>query len=271
MNESLAEVEVRVPVPTETKGRDLQIVIKSNSVRVGRKDSAAADAFLDGDLPSSVDTEMSYWEMDEDDSDGRVCVLRLLKKVPQTWDYLLESDVPPPADESVTDKVFFDVEADGEGLGRVVFGLYGNQVPKTVANFKALCTGEKADGGSSGKPLHYKGSVFHRVIPRFMVQGGDITDGDGTGGDSIYGRQFDDENFGIKHTKEGLLSMANAGPNTNGSQFFITTVPCPHLDGKHVVFGEVLEGMEVVDEIEECGSESGGTSKKLIISDCGAL
>ena len=239
-------------------------------MRVGMK--GAADAFLDGGLPSSVDTEMSYWEMDDEEagSGDRACVLRLFKKVPQTWEHLLESDVPPPADESVTQRVFFDVEADGEALGRIVFGLYGNQVPRTAENFRALCTGERETGGS-GKPLHYKGCVFHRVIPRFMVQGGDITDGDGTGGDSIYGRQFDDEDFGIKHSKPGLLSMANAGPDTNGSQFFITTVPCPHLDGKHVVFGEVLEGMEVVDGLEDCGSESGSTSKRLIISDCGAL
>ena len=150
---------------------------------------------------------MSYWEMDDDSETGdRLCVLRLVKKVPQTWEYLLETDVPPPANETVTDKVFFDVTADGESLGRIVFGLYGEQVPKTAANFKALCSGEKGEG-ASGKPLHYEGCVFHRVIPNFMVQGGDITAGDGTGGDSIFGRQFDDEDFGIKHTKSGLLSM----------------------------------------------------------------
>ena len=206
INNGTAEVEIRVPVPDTVKGRDLQIDIRANSLRVAKKDASVGSELLEGPLPSSIDTEMSYWEMDDDENGDRVCVLRLLKKTPQEWPHLLETDVPPPADTSITDKVFFDVEVDGESLGRVVFGLFGKQVPKTAENFKLLCTGEKGEG-SSGKPLYYKGSVFHRVIPGFMIQGGDITDGDGTGGDSIYGRQFEDENFGIKHTEEGLLSM----------------------------------------------------------------
>merc|ERR1711957_585680 len=142
-------------------------------------------------------------------------------------------------------------------------------VPKTAENFRCLCTGEKGKG-RQGKMLTYAGSTFHRIIPGFMCQGGDFTNGNGTGGESIYGPKFEDENFKVKHTKECLLSMANAGPNTNGSQFFITTTATPHLDGKHVVFGEVLEGYDVVKEMEKVGSQSGRPSKQVTIVACGA-
>ncbi|KAG7882871.1 hypothetical protein KL925_000265 [Ogataea polymorpha] len=155
-------------------------------------------------------------------------------------------------------KTFFDVAADG----KIVFSLY-DDVPKTAENFRALCTGEKGFG--------YKGSIFHRVIPDFMLQGGDFTNFNGTGGKSIYGSKFPDENFNHKHSKPGLLSMANAGPNTNGSQFFITTVPCSWLDGKHVVFGEVVEGYDVVKAIEKLGSGSGATRARIEITDSGEL
>lgn len=164
---------------------------------------------------------------------------------------------------SVNPHVYFDVTADGEKLGRIVFELYNDIVPKTAANFLTLCTGEKGYG--------YKGSPFHRVIPGFMCQGGDFTNQNGTGGKSIYGDKFADENFILKHTEPGLLSMANAGPNTNGSQFFITTVVTSWLDGHHVVFGKVIEGMDVVRAIEKLGSQSGATSKKIIVADCGEL
>ena len=170
----------------------------------------------------------------------------------------------------VTEKVYFDITVDGAEAGRIVFGMFGNTVPKTVKNFSSLAKGDSGTG-NSGKKLHFKDSKFHRIIPGFMAQGGDFTAGNGTGGESIYGAKFADENFDIKHTKPYLLSMANAGPNTNGSQFFITFKETPWLNGRHVVFGEVIEGQDVVDALEKIGSGSGATSKTAVISDCGVL
>ena len=166
--------------------------------------------------------------------------------------------------------VFFDMTIGGAPAGRIEMSLHADSVPKTAENFRALCTGEKGMG-KSGKPLHFKGSSFHRVIQQFMCQGGDFTAGNGTGGESIYGMKFEDENFKHKHTGPGVLSMANAGPGTNGSQFFLCTVATPWLDGKHVVFGQVTNGLDIVKKIEGVGSQSGKTSAPVMIADCGQL
>ena len=178
----------------------------------------------------------------------------------------LQTPTPPRTFQRpaiVTPTIFFNIAAHGEPLGRVSFQLFADKVPKTAENFHTLSTGEKGFG--------YKGSCFHRIILGFMCQGGDFTCYDGTGSKSIYGEKFDDESFVLKHTGPGILSMANAGPTTNGSRFFICTSETEWLDGKHVVFGPVKDGMDVVTAMERYGSRNSKTSKKITIADCGQL
>ncbi len=175
-----------------------------------------------------------------------------------------------PDEEQVTEKVFFDISIDGKAAGRFVFGLFGATVPKTVQNFLSLAIGDRTNHVS--KRLTYKGSKLHRVIKGFMIQGGDFTTGDGRGGESIYGARFADENFKVRHTRRGLLSMANAGPNTNGSQFFLTAAATPWLDNRHVVFGILLEGDELLGKIENLKTNrNDAPTVSVVISNCGQI
>eukprot|EP01064_Diplonema_japonicum_P024684 TRINITY_DN352_c0_g3_i1.p1 TRINITY_DN352_c0_g3~~TRINITY_DN352_c0_g3_i1.p1 ORF type:complete len:295 (+),score=77.34 TRINITY_DN352_c0_g3_i1:45-887(+) len=267
--QSNEDITVVIPIG-KIKGKDLTWDLTPHKVSAGIR---GKEPLKEEELWKIASVDDSVWEIDEEAGERcMICTIAKAKSSGNTgsWEYLLKKDDVPP-DMTFTDKVFFDMTIGGEPKGRIVFGLYGKTTPVTCENFRALSTGEKGTG-ESGKPLHYKGSKFHRIIPSFMCQGGDFTTGDGRGGESIFGAKFEDENFKITHTKEGLLSMANAGPGTNGSQFFITTTATPHLDGKHVVFGEVIEGMEVVKLME--GTEKGEGDKPIKdveIADCGVL
>ena len=169
-------------------------------------------------------------------------------------------------------RCFFDISISDIRVGRVVFQLYKDAAPKTVENFRSLCTGEAGIGKTTEKPLHYQGSVFHRVVKNFMIQGGDFVNGNGTGGESIFGGTFEDENFKLRHDAPGLLSMANSGKDTNGCQFFITCAKCDFLDKKHVVFGRVIDGLLVMRKIENVPTGPNNKPKiSVIISQCGQM
>ncbi|XP_045506175.1 peptidyl-prolyl cis-trans isomerase A-like isoform X3 [Colias croceus] len=177
--------------------------------------------------------------------------------------FLRDKPTAPEVTEKKNPQVYFDICVDEQKIGRIIMMLRADIVPKTAENFRVLCTHEKGFG--------YQGSCFHRIIPDFMCQGGDFTNHNGTGGKSIYGNKFEDENFILKHTGPGILSMANSGPNTNGSQFFICTAKTGWLDGKHVVFGRVISGLDVLKKIERFGSKGGTTFVKVTICNCGEL
>jgi peptidyl-prolyl isomerase E (cyclophilin E) len=221
---------------------------------------------------TTLDKKRALWEKEADTWVEDVEQERSSKKTAEkTRDQQRKEDGMGEADRLFSRPiVFFELSLEGKPMGRVEMELFSDVTPKCAENFRALCTGEKGFG-ASGKQLHFKGSRFHRIIPGFMCQGGDFTRGNGTGGESIYGNKFADENFELKHSSAGLLSMANAGPNTNGSQFFITLAATAWLDNKHTVFGRVSKGREVVKQMEKFGSAEGKPSGSIVISDCGQI
>eukprot|EP00879_Flechtneria_rotunda_P011269 GHRR01011771.1.p1 GENE.GHRR01011771.1~~GHRR01011771.1.p1 ORF type:complete len:328 (+),score=115.83 GHRR01011771.1:407-1390(+) len=257
------EVRIKVPVAAGVRGKDVSFEVHPTRLKL----DVAGQCLLQGQLTEegNIRSDDSYWVLESED-DGKYVAITLTKATMghESWPALLEEDLP---DTTVTHRVYLDVQV-GQRVARLVLGLFGNVVPKTVENFRALVSGEKGIGPVSGKPLHFKGSVFHRIIPGFMAQGGDITLGNGMGGESIYGEMFKDENFKVKHDSRGLLAMANAGPNTNNSQFYITFTPTSHLDGKHVVFGKVEAGWSTLMLMEGAGSDSGAPTSPVTILDC---
>uniref|UniRef100_A0A383VC15 peptidylprolyl isomerase n=1 Tax=Tetradesmus obliquus TaxID=3088 RepID=A0A383VC15_TETOB len=258
------EVQIRVPVDASVRGRDVSLEVHPLRLKLAVEGATLLEGRLED--VGSIRADDCFWTLETDDADGSKFVSITLVKGTmgyQSWDALLESDRP---DVTVTHRVALDVRV-GERMGRLVLGLFGNTVPKTVENFRALVTGEKGTG-KSGSALAFKGSPFHRVIPGFMAQGGDITLGNGMGGESIYGESFADENFKLRHDNRGAVAMANAGPNTNSSQFYITFAPTPHLDGKHVVFGQVEAGWSTLMMMESAGSDSGSPTSPVTLVDC---
>lgn len=277
-------VLIYVPIADDVNPKDVIFDCRDFTLKVGTTPEKGGLVINDKVL-YKVDIEESYFILDTGEFDER-CIVVWLYKLTREQDWYAYDRFEPVSERfllegekkradltfKVTHKAFLDVEIDKKPMGRIVLGLYGDIAPRTVENFRCLCTGEKGKSSVTGSPLHYKGTKFHRVIPGFCIQGGQTFENDdGSGGESIYGMTFEDENLRVKFKKHGMLAMANGGSDTNGSQFFITTVKADHLSHKCVGFGEVLEGMEVVQAIESVGTDEGETSRDVVISGCGEL
>lgn len=265
--QTASHMYLKVPLPESAPSKAIELDLTRTKITVGLK---GAPPLVSGYLGGACKTSSSFWVIEEDDNGERFMAVDIEKAGKfDRWGVFLTSEGDPSFAE-VTTSVYLDISNDGTPAGRVVLGLFGKAAPRTAENFRCLCTGEKGTG-EKGVPLHYKGSIFHRIIPGFMLQGGDFTASDGTGGESIFGDKFADEPFVYNHMSEGLLSMANSGEDSNGSQFFITVAATPWLDGKHVVFGRVLEGMEVIKALEAEGNPDGSVKGTITISDCGQI
>ena len=249
-----SSITVAAPVAEGTSTKQINVDYPSRSSIVAK---VKGDTIIEGELGGDIDRDDSFWSLEENQL---VLDVQKASGSREYWDGFLK-DEGDAAKATVTDKVFFDIAVDGVDKGRVEFGLFGDDVPLTVKNFVSLCEGFEG--------MSYKNSPFHRIIPGFCCQGGDVTSGDGTGGVSIYGGAFADEAFPFSHADRGLLSMANSGPDSNKSQFFVTLGDCTWLDGKHVVFGRVLKGAEVFEELEQLGDSSGAVSAEAVVAACG--
>jgi len=283
LSQCTSAVVIYMPVADDVTSKDVIFDCRDWTLQLGLKPEKG-NMVINDKVLYKVDIEESYFLLDEGEY-GERCVVVWLSKLTKEQDwyaydrfepvserFLLEGEKKRASLEyEITHKAFLDIEVDGSPAGRIVLGLYGDIAPRTVENFRCLCTGEKGES-ESGDPLHYKGTRFHRLISGFCIQGGQtFEDEDGTGGESIYGGTFEDENLRVKFKKPMMLAMANGGPDTNGSQFFITTAAADHLSHKFVGFGEVLEGKEVVRKAEAMGTEEGEPLKSVVISDCGEL
>lgn len=284
LSKCTSAVLIYVPIADDVETKDVVFDCHDGHLVLGLTPEKGG-IVIDDDLLYKVDVEESYFQLEEGEY-GERCIALWLEKLtrnqlwyaydrfdPVTERFLLKGEKERARlDRTVTHLTYLDVEVDGASAGRIVLGLYGNMVPKTVENFRCLCTGEKGKSEETGEPLHYKSTRLHRLIPGFCVQGGQTWETpDEDGGESIYGLTFEDECLRMKFNEPWLLAMANGGPDTNGSQFFITTSEANHLSYKTVAFGEVVDGKDVVLALERLGDDDGSPTKEVVVVDCGEL
>lgn len=256
-----------VPIDDHVKARDIVSDIQRRSLTLGVRGQRPV---LDGELWKEIKAHDSDWVIDWEDGQRCLIVTLIKRDIWIDYDYLLKDH--ECIESAVTDRCYLDITINDHPVGQIVIGLYGKTAPRTANKFRALCTGE-CWLGKSGAPLHYKGAIFSQILPKFLCQFGDAIDGYGTSCESTYEGVFEDESSALRHSRAGLLSMANLSPEAKGSQFSITLGEAPQLDERHLVFGEVLEGYDVVLAIEDCGDpqHSGAALRKVVIVDCGVI